>query len=193
MFRRISFTLLLVFSLAAQAEILKGKVVGVHDGDTITVLDAGNRQHKIRLAGIDAPELHQAYGNRSKEHLSKQVFGQMVDVDGGKVDRYQRTIGKVLVNGRDANLEQVRAGFAWHYTKYAKEQSPTDQMVYAQAEATARTLHFGLWEEAQPMPPWDYRHGGAQAASASVSVTPSAAACPCGQSACTGPADEPTA
>lgn len=186
MFRRILLSLLLVFSLPLQAEIIRGKVVDVHDGDTITVLDAGNRQTKIRLAGIDAPELDQPYGNRSKKHLSNLVFGQIVDVDGGKLERYHRMIGKILVHGRDANLEQVRAGYAWHYTKYAKEQSSTDQVAYAQAESTARTLHYGLWAEAQPMPPWDYRHGGADTAAASESVAPGAAACLCGQSVCTG-------
>ena len=103
---------LLACSLPLQADVLKGKVVGIYDGDTVTVLDAGNQQHKIRLAGIDAPEKRQALGNRSKEHLSDLVFGQMVDVDGDKIDRYQRTIGKILLNGRDVNLEQVRAGFA---------------------------------------------------------------------------------
>lgn len=157
-----TFGALLACSLPLQADVLKGKVVGIYDGDTVTVLDAGNQQHKIRLAGIDAPEKRQAFGNRSKEHLSDLVFGQMVDVDGDKIDRYQRTIGKILLNGRDVNLEQVRAGFAWHYTQYAKDQAPADRAAYAQAEAAARAGHRGLWSDAQPIPPWDFRHGTAK-------------------------------
>ena len=92
-----------------------GQVVGVTDGDTITVLDGQRTQHKVRLAGIDAPEKAQAFGQRSKEHLSSLVFGRQVKVETEKQDRYGRTVGKVLVEGRDANLAMVVAGLAWHY------------------------------------------------------------------------------
>lgn len=97
------------FSVSA-AE-LHGQVVGVTDGDTVTVLDGQRTQHKIRLAGIDAPEKSQPFGQRAKEHLSSLVFGRAVVVDAEKQDRYHRTVGKVLINGRDANLVTVVAGF----------------------------------------------------------------------------------
>ena len=90
---------------------LVGRVIGVADGDTITVLGSNRVQHRIRLAGIDAPEKSQAYGQVSK-------------LEYHKTDRYGRTVGTVLVNGRDVNLEQIRAGLAWHYKQYQGEQAP---------------------------------------------------------------------
>lgn len=143
---------------ALYADTLQGTVVGISDGDTITVLDGGKVQHKIRLAGIDAPEKSQAFGDRSKQHLSNLVFGKAVTVDWNKTDRYGRTIGKVIVNGLDANLSQVQAGLAWHYKKYEKEQLPADRSIYAQAEIDARAQQVGLWRDRSPIAPWDFRH-----------------------------------
>lgn len=170
----------------AAADTLSGRVVGVTDGDTITVLDASRQQHKVRLAGIDAPEKSQAFGQRAKQHLSQLVFGRPVTIEGSKLDRYGRLIGKVLVVGIDANLQQVKAGLAWHYKKYANEQSPSDRVIYAQAEDEARSRRIGLWAEASPQAPWDYRHGGQGAESGMVGKV--ATECPCGGSTwCTGP------
>ena len=117
--------LLLLAGLAC-AETISGKVVGVMDGDTIEVLDATKTPHRIRLAGIDAPEKAQPFGARSKQHLSQQVFGKQVEVQSNKTDKYGRTVGKVMVGGKDAKLEQVVSGFAWHYKEYQKEQSVKD-------------------------------------------------------------------
>jgi len=142
--------------LVAFADV-QGLVVGVSDGDTITVLDDTKTQHKIRLAGIDAPEKGQAFGQRSKEHLSDLLYRKTVTVEGSKADRYGRTVGKVLVNGIDANLEQVKAGFAWHYKKYQREQSKPDRVTYAQAEDEARQAKRGLWRDGDPVAPWDFR------------------------------------
>jgi endonuclease YncB( thermonuclease family) len=112
------FFLLLAFFSLAQAETLTGRVVRITDGDTIVVLDSSKVQHKIRLTGIDAPERSQAFGTKSKQNLSDLVAGKSVVVDYSKYDRYQRILGKVLLNGEDVNLEQVEAGLAWHYKKY---------------------------------------------------------------------------
>jgi endonuclease YncB( thermonuclease family) len=131
--------------------------VRVTDGETIVVLDADKVQHKIRLKGIDAPERGQAYGTKSKEHLSDLVAGKSVVVDYSKYDRYQRILGKVLVNGEDVNLEQVEAGMAWHYKKYQSEQSSTDRVKYSDAEREARRQKLGLWRDPNPIPPWEYR------------------------------------
>lgn len=90
-------------------------MAGIADGDTVTVLDSSNSQHKIRLAGIDAQEKKQAFGNRSKDSPSDLVFDKAVTEETGKKDRYGREVGKVLVNGIDVNLVQVTRGFAWHY------------------------------------------------------------------------------
>jgi endonuclease YncB( thermonuclease family) len=111
----IRFVFLFLLACSVQAETLTGRVVGVADGDTITVLDANRQQHKIRLAGIDAPEKAQPFGDRSKQNLSALVFDKQVVVESNKQDRYGRTVGKVLVNEIDANLAQVKAGMAWWY------------------------------------------------------------------------------
>jgi len=170
--------LLLLLALGARAETLTGFVVAITDGDTITVLDANHQQHKIRLAGIDAPEKVQPFGDRSKQNLATLVFNKNVIVETDKQDRYGRTVGKVMDGGVDTNLAQVRAGMAWWYEKYRKEQSPVDQRLYQEAEQQARAQRVGLWRAPAPVAPWDWRH------------TPSAAAeqdCPCGTGAiCTG-------
>jgi endonuclease YncB( thermonuclease family) len=154
---RIIALLLLALACPSNAETITGRVVGIADGDTITVLDADKVQHKIRLAGIDAPEKKQAFGNRSKESLSALAFDRTVDVETSKRDRYGRQIGKVLVNGRDVNLVQVERGMAWFYRKYQREQSPNDQRLYDAAEDAARAGKRGLWRDAEPVPPWEFR------------------------------------
>lgn len=149
--------LLATTCLWAHAETITGKVVGVTDGDTITLLDDAKRQHKIRLSGIDAPEKSQAFGQRSKESLSGLVFAKTVDVETDKVDRYGRRVGKIWINGVDANLEQIKRGMAWHYKQYAREQSKEDQREYAEAEDEAREAKRGLWKDVEPVAPWTYR------------------------------------
>jgi len=156
--RQVLAPILLALACTANAETITGLVVSVADGDTITVLDADKVQHKIRLAGIDAPEKMQAFGNRSKESLSALAFDKTVNVETSKRDRYGRQIGKVLVNGQDVNLVQVERGMAWFYRKYQREQSPNDQKLYEAAEDTARADKRGLWRDADPMPPWEFRH-----------------------------------
>ncbi len=128
----------------AQSKALSGKVVSIADGDTLTILDATNTQHRIRLTGIDAPESRQAFGTRSRQHLADLVFGKGVTVEYDKRDRYGRTLGKVLIEGRDANLEQIKAGMAWHYKFYENEQLPEDRKTYAEAEREARAAKRGL-------------------------------------------------
>jgi endonuclease YncB( thermonuclease family) len=140
------------------AATIEGRVVGVSDGDTITVLDGTKTQHKIRLAGIDAPESKQAFGQASKKHLSDLVFGKNVTLDCGKTDRYKREVCVVLVNGQDANLAQVKAGMAWWYRKYQKEQTPRQREEYEGAETAAKAGRIGLWQETDPVPPWEWRH-----------------------------------
>jgi endonuclease YncB( thermonuclease family) len=144
----------------ASAETLHGRVVGITDGDRITVLDTSRQQHKIRLAGIDAPESRQAFGTRSRQNLSGLAFGKDVEVEWKKHDRYKRIVGKVLVDGHDVNLEQVRAGMAWWYRQYAKEQTSEDRQLYELAENEAKAARRGLWTDNEPVPPWDFRRAG---------------------------------
>lgn len=142
------------------AGTLTGRVVRVSDGDTITVLDASRRQHKVRLQGIDAPESRQAFGNVSKRGLSDLVAGQLVEVRFEKEDRYGRLLGVVYVGGQDVNLAMVSRGLAWHYSFYQRDQSLLDRQRYALAQQQARQAGIGLWRDAQPTPPWDFRRQG---------------------------------
>ena len=91
------------------------KVVKVTDGDTVNVLDQSKTLHKIRLQGIDAPERKQAFGRKSTQNLASYVAGEYVEVEYDKRDRYGRIIGKLLKDGQDINLLQIKDGFAWHY------------------------------------------------------------------------------
>ncbi|OYU45717.1 MAG: nuclease [Burkholderiales bacterium PBB4] len=150
-------TALLASVAHAHADTLEGKVVGISDGDTITVLD-DRREVKVRVSGIDAPEKKQPFGQRSKEHMSECAFGKTVAIEWRKTDRYGRTIGKVVVDGVDCGLRQIELGMAWHYKAYAKEQSPVDRAAYAEAESQAQARRAGLWSDPHPMPPWEFRH-----------------------------------
>lgn len=136
---------------------LRARVVGVSDGDTVTVLDASNKQYKVRLAGIDAPEKVQPYGQASKQALAKEIFNQQVNIEWSKIDRYGRLVGKIFKEGYDENLAQVRRGMAWHYKAYQREQSSTDRSEYDKAEQVARSEGIGLWQDSSPIPPWEYR------------------------------------
>ena len=102
-------------------------MVGVSDGDTITVLDDAKTQHKVRLAGIDAPEKGQAFGEQSKQSLSTLVFQKRVEAHCHKKDRYAREVCAVFVSLRDVGLEQIRQGMAWHYKEYQHEQTTQDR------------------------------------------------------------------
>jgi endonuclease YncB( thermonuclease family) len=164
---RIALTILsiLTASYAISAE-LHGTVVGVIDGDTITVLDASKQQHRIRINGIDAPESRQAFGERSKQNLSKFAFQKDARLECHKTDRYGRKVCKVWVQpgecstcGKtlDVGHAQVLAGMAWWYREYAKEQTPEDQGRYESAEDEARLRKWGLWQEKEPVPPWEFR------------------------------------
>ena len=149
--------LLLSISFALKADVLNGTVVGVSDGDTITVLDNSNKEHKVRLMGIDAPEKSQAFGNEAKKTLSNYIYKKEVTVEYKKLDKYKRIVGKVTLDGQDICLQMIRVGMAWHYTEYEKEQSKTDRDLYREAEAAARAVKVGLWIEMQPVSPWLFR------------------------------------
>ena len=131
--------------------ILRGSVVGVIDGDTVKVLDSTRTQHRIRLQGIDAPESKQAYGQRSKQALSKKIFGKTVSVKWKERDRYGRIIGDIYLDNRWINLELVQEGWAWHYKRYSNDKR------LAEAEVKARQAQRGLWQDAHPISPWDFR------------------------------------
>ena len=120
-FHRLLTIFLAVGFINCSAATIEGKVVKVADGDTVTVLDADNKKHKVRLTGIDAPERRQAYGNKSAESLMNLVLLKDVTVQSTGTDRYKRELGKVLLNGLYVNLEQVKGGFAWRCKHYQRD------------------------------------------------------------------------
>lgn len=148
---------LFVSAASLQAATLDGLVVGVADGDTLTLLDGDMRQHKIRLAGIDAPEKGQDFGQTSKQSLSELAYRRYVRVEVSKRDRYGRSVAKVLRGTLDVNLEQVRRGLAWHYKEYEREQSTSDRRLYSAAENEAKASRTGLWALPHPIEPWHFR------------------------------------
>jgi endonuclease YncB( thermonuclease family) len=147
--------------LVVAAEQFTGKVVGIADGDTISVLRAG-KAVKVRLHSVDTPEKAQAFGTQARQFTSELAFQQTVTVLVQTTDQYGRLVGDILLpDGRNLNQELVKAGMAWWYRPYA----PNDT-VLAQLEAEARTAKRGLWAEAQPVPPWQWRKGARQGAHA---------------------------
>lgn len=142
----------------AKGSQIEGRVVGVADGDTVTVLDADKKQYKLRLAYIDAPEKAMPFGQAAKSHLSDLVFEQQVTAHIDDVDRYGRGVARISKAEQDINLAQVNAGFAWHYATYAKKsQSRAQFKEYEEAQKLAQSNRSGLWQDNQPTPPWDWR------------------------------------
>jgi micrococcal nuclease len=155
----------LVFSLSLSAAEIIGKVIAVSDGDTITVLAPGDRPTKVRLAGIDAPERAQPFGQKSRQHLADLVFGKEVRVSVVDKDRYGRIVGIVYVpkpipNGEiiiDVDLAQIESGHAWAYRDYLRGLPAGKAGRYVAAEKDAKEKRQGLWTDKSPEPPWQYR------------------------------------
>ena len=152
------FCFLLTLSLKICADVLIGKVVGITDGDTITVLEADKTEHKVRLMGIDAPESKQDFGAASKQALSNYIYQKEVTVEYKKIDKYKRIVGKVILDKQDICLAMISDGMAWHYKDYAKEQSKKDRDLYSQAELKAREAKIGLWQDNKAIQPSAFRH-----------------------------------
>jgi micrococcal nuclease len=139
---------LLVCAVSFGAD-LSGEVVGVHDGDTITVLTKDKRSIKVRLYGIDAPESNQPYGYKAKQRLSELVFGKRVRVETHGTDRYRRTLGVVYLNDKDINAQMVSEGLAWAYVRYSKR--------YVPQQEEAKSARRNIWSQKNPTPPWEFR------------------------------------
>lgn len=131
---------------------LQGRVVRVADGDTLSLLDANNKQHKIRFYGIDSPERDQPYGKAASRALAKLVADKYVQVVVKEKDDYGRIVGHVFYNGQSVNLKMIEAGYAWWYQYYAPERDD-----FRDGQREARNKKLGLWQDDDPMPPWDWR------------------------------------
>lgn len=136
---------------------VQGVVVGVHDGDTVTLLDAAKTQYRIRLRGIDAPETKQPFGTRSKQSLSDLAFRRNATAQCAVIDRFGRPVCSLTVGGIDAGLHQIANGMAWHFDRFARDQPPQERAAYATAQREAQQQRRGLWSDPQPIPPWDWR------------------------------------
>lgn len=149
----VALFLLLLLPSQAWAETFLVRVVGVQDGDTITVLTSEEESFRVRLVEIDAPESGQPYGQRAKQALSGLVFGKDVTVDVQGTDRYGRKLGRVFHGEIDVNAAMVHGGFAWAYRAYL-----TDDAILA-LEEEARREARGLWSlpAAERVPPWEWR------------------------------------
>ena len=155
--RKLLLIFVLFLSNFVNAKTIEGLVVGVADGDTITVLDQQKNTYKIRLQGIDAPEKKQAFGEKSKQSLHDLVHGKQVRIEYDKEDKYGRIVGKITLDDLDICLQQLLLGMAWHYKKYQNEQSVADRVVYNDAELKSKSLKLGLWADETPTPPWEFR------------------------------------
>jgi Micrococcal nuclease (thermonuclease) homologs len=149
-----AIVLLLLFIIPVLSFGWEGKVVGVLDGDTITVLN-NDTPVKIRLYGIDCPENKQAFGQRAKHFTSEKVFGKIVKVEPVDTDRYGRTVGLVIYdNGESLSERLVDSGYAWVYARYCKK-AQCERWI--EIERQAKEAKRGLWKDVSPVPPWTWR------------------------------------
>jgi micrococcal nuclease len=146
------FTLVLLLPIYCLAQI-NGKVVKIADGDTYTLLNEKNEQLKIRMHGIDCPEKVQPYGRVAKDFLSALIFGKNVEAKVQAIDRYGRIVAITFINGKNINEEMIKAGLAWHYKKY------DSNIVWSALEKKAKQQKVGLWKDANPIAPWEWRNG----------------------------------
>tara|TARA_B110000037_G_scaffold213385_1_gene267811 strand:+ start:195 stop:650 length:456 start_codon:yes stop_codon:yes gene_type:complete len=147
---------LVLFSPQIFADV-NGVISRVIDADTVVLKSDQGINYKIRLLGIDAPEINQVYGKEATIYLSNKVLGKNLRVLGENKDRYHRLLGKLILNDNDINLDLVKNGMAWHYKFYKKSQEKKDQLLYSNAEIYAKVNNLGLWAKKMPMPPWQWR------------------------------------
>jgi len=152
-----AFILGLFYLSNSYGDGIYGRVISISDGDTISILDNQNKQFKIRLTGIDAPEKKQPFGQKSKASLSQLIFNKYVVAECNKQDRFKRYLCKIKFDNVDINLELIKLGMAWHYKQYDKDLSELDRQLYKTAEDFARLKNVGLWVDSNPTPPWEWR------------------------------------
>ena len=147
---------MVLFSPQIFADV-NGVISRIIDADTVVLKSDQGINYKIRLLGIDAPEINQVYGKEATIYLSNKVLGKNLRVLGENKDRYHRLLGKLILNDNDINLDLVKNGMAWHYKFYKKSQGKKDQLLYSNAEIYAKVNNLGLWAKKMPMPPWQWR------------------------------------
>ena len=172
--RLLALCVALTFASCTEAESQSGRVTHVYDGDTVS-LRLNGTDHRVRLQGIDAPEHDQPFGQAAEDHLRSLVLNKQVRLDVNGKDKYGRLLGKLWVQPADcpscaktldANLAMLTVGLAWYYRYFKDDLSPEDQGRYEFAEYEAKAKKAGLWQDANPTPPWDWPRGDRRSASA---------------------------
>ena len=135
-----------------KTNIIQGNVVYVYDGDTVKLKTNDDKEYKIRLSGIDAPEYNQKYGKEAKEYLSSLIYNKLICIEVLGTDKYDRILATIFYEKENVNCKMLKAGYAWHYKYYDSNKG------YAEAEMYAKNKKVGLWQDKAPEAPWDYRH-----------------------------------
>lgn len=139
-------------TLASLPSTFVARVVGITDGDTVTLLTGSRQRIKTRLWGVDAPEKRQAFGIKSRQCLSNLVYGQTVNVSKMDIDKYGRMVAMLRFKGKDMGKEQITRGMAWWYKSFAPKQNS-----YRDAQDEAKSGKLGLWIDKAPVEPWRWR------------------------------------
>jgi endonuclease YncB( thermonuclease family) len=134
--------------------VMSGRVIRVSDGDTIALLNADKAQIRVRLYGIDAPEKKQLYGEASRKYLADMVAGKDIEVKVHNIDRYGRSVGHIIIQNLDVNRAMIEAGYSWVYRQYCKIPECVKWLLL---EEEAKADKRGLWQEPDPVPPWEWR------------------------------------
>lgn len=147
------FGLFLIYLISLPVTAVEGWVIGISDGDTVTILTKGNVEKKIRLGNIDAPEKGQPWGQRAKQALSSKIYKKLIFVEEQEIDRYGRLVGIIFFEGRNINKELVKDGYAWVYPRYNRDPSLVNIQIMAEKSK------LGLWSmpKNKIQAPWEYR------------------------------------
>jgi endonuclease YncB( thermonuclease family) len=146
------------YTFGLERVAIHGRITGIVDGDTINMRILGKQQIQVHIAFLDAPEKGQAFGQRAKQAMSELVFGKDVKLRPHTIDRYGRLVARVLIDSQDMGLELLKQGLCWVYEKYVTEASPEIQTGYRATQVAAQSGRLGLWQDPDPVPPWDWRN-----------------------------------
>lgn len=154
--KQLLFAVLAGLAVPAGAAVISGRIVAVNDGDTLTIESEAHSQSSVRLLAADAPARAQDFGERATANLSAMAFHRLAQADCPKLGRDGTPLCRVVVEGQDLGLEQIRAGMAWWYRPDGSQQSPDERAEYERAEFQAKLRRYGLWNSKNPVPPWDW-------------------------------------
>ena len=151
------FILAIIMPLLGRPAYAQWRVDRVFDGDSVRLIDKDGQRVAVRLAGIDAPEKNQAYSDRSRQNLISLMADCQPELSVQKIDRFGRSVGQMFCGERDLSLAQLERGYAWHFTRYAREQPVELRSSYREAQERAKAAKLGLWHDDNPIEPWVYR------------------------------------